>query len=180
MKLNNKNDVKLYNMILPPFMIFMFSPLLWLISLGGNFIIDSLVMLTVILIICKKLDFNVYKKTILRVWLLGFFADFLGLLYLFTVTMSFSNYYNYNGTGLFYEICNGANDALNHSHFDSTWGVIIVASGILVSAIFIFLLDYFFAFRQTKFTKKQRLISALSFAILTAPYTFLLPKEIFY
>ena len=37
-----KKDVKLYNMILPPFMLFFFVPTLWIVSALGNFIIDSI------------------------------------------------------------------------------------------------------------------------------------------
>lgn len=40
-----KKDVKLYNMILPPFMLFFFIPTLWIVSALGNFIIDSIVLL---------------------------------------------------------------------------------------------------------------------------------------
>ena len=42
-----KKDVKLYNMILPPFMLFFFVPILWIVSALGNFIIDSIVLLII-------------------------------------------------------------------------------------------------------------------------------------
>ena len=57
-----KKDVKLYNMILPPFMLFFFAPTLWIVSALGNFIIDSIVLLIISIFIYKKFT------TILAIW----------------------------------------------------------------------------------------------------------------
>ncbi|MGN0455934.1 MAG: hypothetical protein ACI4F2_03660 [Acutalibacteraceae bacterium] len=151
-------DIKLYNMILPPFMLFAFVPLFWLISLVGNFIVDSAVLLIISLIIYKSFSGKLYKKAILKVWLLGFAADFVGVLYLIIVSVC-SSIWNmfgggyYEGNDLGRQILSGIDSAMNHSHF---------------------------SFRNVGFSKKQRLLSALSFAFFTAPYAFLLPKELFY
>lgn len=180
-------DVKLYNMILPPFMLFAFLPIFWLIALVGNFIIDSAVLLIISLVIYKSLNGKLYRKAILKVWLLGFAADFVGVLYLIIVSLCFSailfhqndgDIINQNDLGS--QILLGINSAMNHSHFDSVWGVLFILSGILISAVTIFIFDYFISFRNVGFSKKQRLWSALSFAFFTAPYAFLLPKEFFY
>ena len=180
-------DIKLYNMILPPFMLFAFVPLFWLISLVGNFIVDSAVLLIISLIIYKSFSGKLYKKAILKVWLLGFAADFVGVLYLIIVSVCSSmwswnmfggGYYEGNDLGI--QILSGIDSAMNHSHFDSVWGVLFIVSGILISAVTIFVFDYFISFRNVGFSKKQRLLSALSFAFFTAPYAFLLPKELFY
>lgn len=178
-------DIKLYNMILPPFMLFALVPLFWLISLVGNFIIDSAVLLIISLVIYKSFSGKLYKKAILKVWLLGFAADFVGVLYLIIVSVC-SSIWNmfgggyYEGNDLGRQILSGIDSAMNHSHFDSVWGVLFIVSGILVSAATIFVFDYFISFRNVGFSKKQRLLSALSFAFFTAPYAFLLPKELFY
>lgn len=180
-------DIKLYNMILPPFMLFAFVPLFWIISLVGNFIIDSAVLLIISLVIYKSFSGRLYKKAILKVWLLGFVADFVGILYLIIVSLcslirssdTFNGgYYEENDLGR--QILSGINSAINHSHFDSVWGVLFIVSGILVSAVTIFLFDYYISLRNVGFSNKQRLLSALSFAFFTAPYAFLLPKELFY
>ena len=55
-----KKDVKLYNMILPPFMLFFFVPALWIVSALGNFIIDSIVLL--IISIFKSKNKNTAKQ----------------------------------------------------------------------------------------------------------------------
>ena len=180
-------DVKLYNMILPPFMLFAIVPIFWLISLVGNFVIDSVVLLIISLVIYKRFSGKLYKKAIIKVWLLGFAADFIGVLYLTIVSLCASeillgrnngDIINQNDMGS--QILSGINSAMNHSHFDSVWGVLFILSGILISAGMIFVFDYFISFRNVGFSKKQRLWSALSFAFFTAPYAFLLPKELFY
>ncbi len=60
----------------------------------------------------------------------------------------------------------------------------IVASRIILisgnSAAVIFLLDRFVAFKYADLTKKQKTLSALAIAVVTAPYTFLLPYNLFY
>ncbi len=177
MKLNS--DYKLYNMILPTFMLFIFIPHLWAISLAGNFVIDSIILIIISLIIYKKVDWKLYKKTIIKVWLLGFVSDFIGVFYLILFGLCTNAKY-YAGSNIFKRMLSGIYMAVNHSPYDSIWGIAFIISGILISAICIFIFDYFISFKTVGFSKKQRLVSALAFAIATAPYTFLLPKEIFY
>ena len=52
---NKKNDIKLYNVLFPFWMLMLF-PQLWLIILPGNFMIDSLVLLISLKLfkICEK------------------------------------------------------------------------------------------------------------------------------
>ncbi|MGN1433063.1 MAG: hypothetical protein ACI4XI_05095 [Ruminococcus sp.] len=178
-----KGEVRLYNMILPPFMLMMFSPLLWFISLAGNFIIDSAIILIISLIIFRKISGEFYKKSILKVWLLGFASDFIGVIYLFCVDLAAysAGAYNYaEEDSVFRKYLSGANRAFSHCDTSSFWAVVYLASGILVAAIFIFLFNYFISFRKTDLTKKQKLFSSMMLAVCTAPYTLLLPSELFY
>lgn len=177
-----KGEVRLYNMILPPFMLMMFSPLLWLISLAGNFIIDSVMVIIISLIMFRKISGEFYKKSILKVWLLGFASDFIGLIYLLIVGLIDSVFcvgMDYDGNNIFFKYLSGSAMAF-HSDTTSFWAVIYLASGILVAAICIFLFNYFISFRKTDLTKKQKLFSSIMLAVCTAPYTLLLPAELFY
>lgn len=70
-----KKEMRLYNLIFPTFMLFAFHPILLSISLAGNFIIDSLILIIISLIIFKNLDLTLYKRAILKVWICGFIAD---------------------------------------------------------------------------------------------------------
>lgn len=178
-----KCEVRLYNMILPPFMLMMFSPILWLISLAGNFIIDSVMVIIISLIMFRKISGEFYKKSILKVWLLGFASDFIGVIYLFFIDLAAysAGAYNYEeGDSVFRKYLTGANRAFSHCDTSSFWAVVYLASGILVAAICIFLFNYFISLRKTDLTKKQGLFSSIILAVCTAPYTFLLPADLFY
>jgi putative flippase GtrA len=49
---------------------------------------------------------------------------------------------------------------------------------LIISAVSIFLLNYFITFRNAE--KKTRLQLSIIFAVVTAPYTFLVPSEWLY
>lgn len=172
-------EIKLYNMILPPFMLFLFLPWWWIGSIVGNFIIDSVVLLTLAFIMLKKFDFKVYKNSIIKVWTLGFTADLLGIFYLIIVSIAANAEY-YEGNNIWKQILSGIYLATSYSHFDSIYGVLFIVSGILLSAVLIFVFNYFISFKNSILSKKQKIIMSLFIAVLTAPYTFLLPKELFY
>lgn len=142
-----KKDYKLYNFILPPFILIGFSPWFLGLSLVGNFLIDSAVLSIIMLVVFKKFDKSFYIKKSFWLWLLGFSADIIGLFYIFTVSSV------------------GGNISYNN--------LPMIISGIIIAGGFIFLLDYL-VFRKSDMTKKQALLSALTFAVLTAPYTFML------
>ncbi len=142
-----KKDYKLYNFILPPFILIGFSPWFLGLSLVGNFLIDSAVLSIIMLVVFKKFDKSFYIKKMFWLWLLGFSADIIGLFYIFTVSSV------------------GGNISYNN--------LPMIISGIIIAGGFIFLLDYL-VFRKSDMTKKQALLSALTFAVLTAPYTFML------
>lgn len=177
-----KKNIRLYNMILPPYLLMVFVPWLAAICLIGNFIIDSFILLIISLFIFKKVNGKFYKQNILKVWLLGFAGDFVGILFLF-IGSHIGYFYvisHRKGNGLLYQIMEGLNNVTNHLNDLNTYSYVFLAIGIFVAAIAIFLFDYFIAFRKTELTKKQKLFSSLAFAVFTAPYTFLIPNSVFY
>lgn len=147
-----KKDFKLYNFILPPFILIGFSPWFLGISLVGNFLIDSAVLSIIMLVVFKKFDKTIYIKKIFWLWLLGFSADIIGLFYIFAVSLV------------------GGNISYNN--------LPMIISGIIIAGGCIFLLDYF-VFRKSDMTKKQAVLSALAFAVFTAPYTYMLRYFVF-
>jgi len=80
-----KNN-KIYNVVFPIWFLLLF-PLAWLIVMPVNFLIDSIV-------ICLALKFlktddilQRYKEVIVRVFLFGFLADFIGSVFLLAFTI---------------------------------------------------------------------------------------------
>lgn len=147
-----KKQIKLYNVLFPVWMLMLF-PQMWLIVLPGNFLIDSLILIfsMYILKIAEKRVF--YKQNILKIFLFGLLADAIGAVYMFIMVYCFE-------VGI----------------MGDEW--YLTVPGILISAICIFLLNYFVTFRKTEKTMRLRL--AVIFAVVTAPYTFLIPTSWLY
>ncbi|MEE1002769.1 MAG: hypothetical protein U0L17_03395 [Acutalibacteraceae bacterium] len=147
-----KKDIKIFNVVFPLWFIFLAFPTAWLIAIPSNFIIDSIVLLIAIKLLkfenCKKF----YKSTILKVFVCGFAADFVGaVLMLCTV---YINIYSM-GDELYFTI-----------------------PALLISAAMIYFFDYKIAFEDCD--KHNRKVLSLVFAIATAPYTFLVPTSWIY
>ena len=141
-----KNEVRLYNVLFPFWMLVLLPPL-WLIILPGNFLIDSLVLL--VSLRAMKIDGRKawYKRHILKVFLFGMLSDILGAVWLLLM--------------LALEVCGNP---------DSLW---LTIPAILLTAALIFVFGYFVTFRKEE--RQLRLKMSLVFAVVTAPYTFLIP-----
>lgn len=147
-----KKDIKLYNVLFPFWMLLLF-PQIWLIVLPGNFIIDSLVFLLSMLIL-KIGDKKVwYKKHILKIYAFGMISDIIGSAYMLIMVFIFEV-----GT---------MGDELY-----------LTLPALAISAVLIFAFNYFISFRKED--KGLRLKLSLIFAIVTAPYTFLVPSNWLY
>lgn len=146
-----KKEIKLYNVLFPVWMLILF-PQMWLIVLPGNFLIDTLVLLLgmYVLKITEKGVF--YKQNILKVFLFGLLADLIGAALMLLMLV------------------------LNISVMGDEWYFTVPA--ILISAACIFMLNYHITFRAVD--KQLRFKLALTFAVATAPYTFLIPTSWLY
>ena len=152
---NLKKDEKLYNVLFPLWMLMLF-PQVWLIVLPGNFIIDSAVLLLTLLILKVGEKKKRYKQHILKIYGFGLLADAVGAgLLLLTVWL------------------------LGVSNSDlAADSPIITIPAMIISAALIFVFNYFITFKKEE--KKLRLTLSLVFAIVTAPYTFLVPTTWLY
>lgn len=144
-----KRKYKLYNVLFPVWMLMMF-PQMWLIVIPGNFIIDSLVLIISMYVLKISEKKQMYKSHIFKIFVFGLFADIIGTAFMLLMVLGFE----YGG---------GMCDDLN-----------LTIPAVLISAVVIFLCDYFVTFRECD--KKLRLKLALTYAIATAPYTFLIPS----
>ncbi|MDO4530539.1 MAG: hypothetical protein Q4C06_01045 [Bacillota bacterium] len=147
-----KRDVKLYNVLFPLWMLLLI-PVLWLIVIPGNFIIDSIVLLVSMaaLKITEKKQW--YKKYILKIFLFGMLSDVIGAAYMLLMMVVFR--------------LGNMGDELY-----------LTIPGLLISAVMIFVFNYFVTFK--KIDKPLRFKLAIIFAVVTAPYTFLVPSSWLY
>jgi len=168
-----KKTTKLYNLIFPIWFLLFFPPVVF-ITLAGNFVIDSLVII-VCFSVFKLVDSEsnlktYYKKSILKVWGFGFLADIIGAGILFVLGLLGDS------LGLSYELTS----AINYDPFSEPIAIIIILGAAVVSALFIFLFNYKYSFKNIIKDQALRFKIALTLAIVTAPWTFLLPTKWFY
>lgn len=156
-----KREIRLYNVLFPIWMLFLW-PSVWLIILPGNFIIDSLVLV----IAMKALGYAgkkaVWKSAILPVWGIGFFSDLLGA----GVTLGLMALLNQLAPQWNIYLIPG--------------GQLLVLPGILAAGVTIYFLNRRFSFRRTALSLEQVRRLSLALALLTAPYTMLIPTEWIY
>ena len=150
--MNKKKSITLYNVLFPVWMLLLF-PQMWLIVLPGNFIIDSLVLVLSMLILKVADKKQFYKKHILKIYCFGLLSDVIGAAYMFLMAFIFE-------IGIM---------------GDEPY---LTAPGLIISAVMIFIFNYFITFRKDD--GKLRLALSLIFAVVTAPYTFLIPSSWIY
>lgn len=163
-------EVKLYNVIFPIWFLLFFPPVI-LFTLAGNFLIDSLVLLACFFIYkvsTTAIDLKTfYMKNIIKVWLYGFLADFIGAVVLFTVSAGD------------FKLPNCVISGINYDPYKNPIAVLILIIAMLISALFIFIFNYKSTFKDIS-DRKLRFELALTIAIVTMPWTFLLPTKWFY
>ena len=146
-----KKGTRLYNVIFPFWMLILL-PMTWLAIIPANFVIDSLVLIIAMYVLKLQNKKQLYKKSILKVFIFGFLADIIGSgLLLVALWLGWSNM----GDELYLTI-----------------------PALIISGVLLFVFDYYISFK--KLEKPVRLRLALTFAIATAPYTFLIPTEWMY
>ena len=73
-----RHTTRLYNLIFPIWIFWMVPSLLWLLLLPANFLWDSLVLLAAAGWLRLQGKKELWKRSIVKVWLIGFAADFAG------------------------------------------------------------------------------------------------------
>lgn len=148
----NKTDIKLYNALFPFWMILLF-PQLWAIVIPGNFIIDSIVLIISMLVLKMSDKKQFYKRHIFKIYGFGMLSDIIGSAYMYLLMWKF----NVGSMG------------------DELY---LTLPALLISAVLIFVFNYFITFKKTDKALRWKL--SLIFAIVTAPYTFLVPSSWLY
>ena len=146
------NDIKLYNVLFPFWMLLLF-PQMWAIVLPGNFIIDSIVLIISMFALKMTEKKRFYTRHIFQIWGFGMLSDIVGAAYMFLLMWAFE--------------VGSMGDELY-----------LTIPALIISAVLIFVLNYFVTFRKSD--KVLRLKLALTFTIVTAPYTFLIPSSWLY
>ena len=160
-----KKPVRLYNVLLPIWLLWIF-PQVWLIILPGNLVIDLLVLLLALAVLKHSGKGAVVKALWWKLWLLGFAADAVGVgwmvLGMFTAA---------SGQGWWAENLT----PITGSPFRTPLALAWTLAGVAIAGVCI----YFFDKRAMKgcplLAPRERHVAALLLAIFTAPWLFLVP-----
>lgn len=160
-----KRPVRLYNVIFPIWFLFL-VPAVWLVALPGNLIIDCAVVLLTLLAL-KHAD----KKAVLRhawwrVWLLGFAADFVGVLFLLPSMFML---------GYLPEPWDTWLQPVMYNPFKSWLAFAVTLIAVALSGVCIYFFDRRALRSCPALDDRQRHIVCLTLAVATAPWLFFIP-----
>ncbi len=162
-------QTRLYNIILPVWLLLWYPSFLWLAVIPLNWLIDWLVTRYSL----KRLGDADYQarsmKLSWKICLAGFAADLAGVLLLTGALLLFSDM-----EGALGEI----GYALGWNPFGNVFSLLIVLAAIALSALVIYLLDRRILARED-LTAEQVRKTALTLAVVTAPYLYLIPISLF-
>ena len=168
----NRNDVRLYNILLPIWLLIFFPSWLWLILIPANYLIDRIVLRWSLGDMTDKGLFC--RKHTWKICLAGFLSDFAGALLMLGIMMLFSGI---DGDGS--SFLEKAGEGIVVDPFSNILSLIIVAAAIILSGICIYCLDKSIL-KKAGLEPEQIKRSAVRLAIITAPYVYLLPSKWFY
>ena len=169
--MKRNRTTRLYNIILPIWLLVWFPSWLWLVLIPVNYLIDFLVTY----LSMKKLGIEDCKqKTLKHSWkicLIGFFSDFvgaaflLGILYLTDIILP-----NEIGESISYGL----------SWKPNLYSLLIILIAIAISGVLIYVLNRWMLKKDPELNKEQIRRIALNLAVFTAPYLFLIPSSLIY
>lgn len=167
-----KSDNKIYNILLPIWLIIFFPSWLWLLLIPANYLIDRIVLMWSLGDMPEKGLFC--RNHNWKICLAGFASDYAGAILLFALNqLMFGMNDDVNS------FISKAADGLMLNPFSNVLSLVIVIAAIVLSTVCIYKLD------KSILTKAgldidQAKKSAIRLAIITAPYVYLIPSEWFY
>ena len=167
-----KSDYKVYNLLLPIWLLIFFPSWLWLLLIPANYLIDRIVLMWSLGDMPEKGLFC--RNHNWKICLAGFASDYAGAILLFALNqLMFGMNDDVNS------FISKAADGLMLNPFSNVLSLVIVIAAIVLSAVCIYKLD------KSILTKAgldidQAKKSAIRLAIITAPYVYLIPSEWFY
>lgn len=152
-----KRQDRIYNVLFPIWLFWLWPSPVWLLILPANFAIDSLVLILALKWrrIGEKLE--VWKRSILKIWVIGSLSDLAGA----ALILGLSLLTDRLGMGFNYILFPGA--------------TLISLPGVILAGALIYFLNRRFSFKRC--AVEPGLVHALSLAlaVFTAPYAMLIP-----
>lgn len=160
-----KKPVRLYNILLPIWLLWIF-PQVWLVILPGNLLIDCAVLLLALAAPRIPAKRPVLRRVWWRLWLNGFLADGAGVAWMVLGMFSAAS-----GEGWWAENLTPITGSPFRTPLALAWTLI----GVAVAGVCIWFLDRRALRRCPELDGRQRHIATLALAVVTAPWLFLVP-----
>ena len=169
--MKRNKTTRLYNIILPIWLLIWWPSFLWLLLIPANYLVDSLVTY----LSMKRLGIeNCKEKTLKHSWkvcLIGFLSDFAGAAFLLAVMYLVDIVLpNEIGESISYGLSWKPNPA----------SILIILIAIAISGLQIYFLNRRMLKKDPELSSEQVRRIALDLAIFTAPYLFLIPSSLIY
>ena len=155
-----KKDVKLYNMIMPLWLL-LAMPMWWLPTLAGNFLIDSIVLLILLKIKKKENKKSIWKSCILKVWAFGMLSDIIGGAVLIGLDLLLDALSFHK-----------AASAIMLNPWVSLPAAVCVIICMALSSVLIYFFDSRISFKKAFEDVSERRWFSLAFAVITTPWLF--------
>lgn len=149
--------LRLFNILFPAWMFYLFPTGLWFLLLPANFAIDSLVLFLAMKRLGVEEPRAVWKRSILRIWGFGFLADFLGAILTLALFL----------------LIDAAHLSWDVYRFPGT--TLLALPGVALSAFLIYFFDKRYAFSKCALPQDRVRRLSLALSIFTAPYAMLIP-----
>ncbi len=159
----------LFNVFFPVPMLMFFPPIVFFVIVA-NFLFDSLILYVGSRWL--RIDFKeLWKKSILKVWIFGFIADFIAAAVYMLVGFNIVDLEGEVGV---------IGEALIGNVFTHPVAFVLGFAFVALAGAIIYFLNRRFSFTKTDLDETQRHKLSLLLAILTAPYLMLFPANILY
>ena len=173
-KMRIKGEVKLYNILLPLWLLVFWPSFLWLLLIPLNYLIDRMVLKWSLKDMDDKGAFC--RKHSWKICLAGFLSDFVGMLLLFGAFM-FTSYLKDDSP--IRKIVGDIEYGIGYSPFSNFFALITIIVSIAVAGLCIYFFDKKIL-TKAGLDNEQAKSSALKLALITAPYLYLIPSSIIY
>ena len=160
-----RRETRLYNVILPIWMLLLF-PQVWLIVIPGNLAVDCAVLLIALAALKHRGKGAVVKALWWKLWLLGFAADAVGVAWMFLGVLL------YIPLGSLWESTVGH---IAHNAFAHPAAFLWTLAGVALAGACIYLFDRRAMKGCPLLTPRERHVIALALAVVTAPWLFFIP-----
>jgi hypothetical protein len=158
-------EIRLYNLILPVWLLWLL-PQTWLAVLPGNLAVDCLVLYGALSLLHRTDKGALFRPLWWRFWLLGFAADFLGVLWLLLAFF----------TAMGDNFWANAMEFVMHDPFGHPLAFFWTLAAIAIAGVFVYRFDLACMKRHCPaLSQAEQRKVALAMAVVTAPWTFLIP-----